>query len=173
MASAATLALVPLSAAALPLSGHLSTIGIESIQQAADTYQLTGKVVDENGVALPGVNIIIQGTKRGVSTDVDGKFTIEVKKTDVLRMSFIGYKDEYVPVKGRTSVKVDMTPDSHTLQDVQVVAFGTQKKESVVSSITTIRPGDLRTSSSDLTTSSLHGLTQPTTGIRRCLRTTA
>lgn len=153
MASAATLALVPLSAAALPLSGHLSTIGIESIQQAADTYQLTGKVVDENGVALPGVNIIIQGTKRGVSTDVDGKFTIEVKKTDVLRMSFIGYKDEYVPVKGRTSVKVDMTPDSHTLQDVQVVAFGTQKKESVVSSITTIRPGDLRTSSSDLTTS--------------------
>ena len=153
MASAATLALVPLSAAALPLSGHLSTTGIEQVQQTADTYQLTGKVVDENGVALPGVNIIIQGTKRGVSTDVDGKFTIEVKKTDVLRMTFIGYKDEYVPVKGRTSVKVDMTPDAHTLQDVQVVAFGTQKKESVVSSITTIRPGDLRTSSSDLTTS--------------------
>lgn len=153
MASAATLALVPLSAAALPLSGHLSTTGIEQVQQTADTYQLTGKVVDENGVALPGVNIIIQGTKRGVSTDVDGKFTIEVKKTDVLRMTFIGYKDEYVPVKGRTNVKVDMTPDAHTLQDVQVVAFGTQKKESVVSSITTIRPGDLRTSSSDLTTS--------------------
>lgn len=153
MASAATLALVPLSAAALPLSGHLSTTGIEQVQQTADTYQLTGKVVDENGVALPGVNIIIQGTKRGVSTDVDGKFTIEVKKTDVLRMTFIGYKDEYVPVKGRTNINVDMTPDSHTLQDVQVVAFGTQKKESVVSSITTIRPGDLRTSSSDLTTS--------------------
>lgn len=154
IASAAVLAF-PLSVAAMPgsLSGRNATMGVESVQQAADTYQLTGKVVDENGVALPGVNIIVQGTKRGVSTDVDGKFTIEVKKTDVLRMTFIGYKDEYVPVKGRTSVKVDMTPDAHTLQDVQVVAFGTQKKESVVSSITTIRPGDLRTSSSDLTTS--------------------
>jgi TonB-linked SusC/RagA family outer membrane protein len=154
IASAAVLAF-PLSVVAAPgsLSGTNATMGVESTQQAADTYQLTGKVVDENGVALPGVNIIIQGTKRGVSTDVDGKFTIEVKKTDVLRMTFIGYKDEYVPVKGRTSVKVDMTPDAHTLQDVQVVAFGTQKKESVVSSITTIRPGDLRTSSSDLTTS--------------------
>lgn len=154
IASAAVLAF-PLSVAAMPgsLSGRNATMGVESVQQAADTYQLTGKVVDENGVALPGVNIIVQGTKRGVSTDVDGKFTIEVKKTDVLRMTFIGYKDEYVPLKGRTSVKVDMTPDAHTLQDVQVVAFGTQKKESVVSSITTIRPGDLRTSSSDLTTS--------------------
>ena len=154
IASAAVLAF-PLSVVAAPgsLSGTNATMGVESTQQAADTYQLTGKVVDENGVALPGVNIIIQGTKRGVSTDVDGKFTIEVKKTDVLRMTFIGYKDEYVPVKGRTNIKVDMTPDAHTLQDVQVVAFGTQKKESVVSSITTIRPGDLRTSSSDLTTS--------------------
>lgn len=155
MASVAVVALVPFTVSALPLpgQGRSAKPEVESTQQSADTYQLTGKVVDENGVPLPGVNIIIQGTKHGVSTDVDGKFNIQVKKTDVLRMSFIGYKEEYVAVKGRTSVKVDMTPDAKTLQDVQVVAFGTQKKESVVSSITTIRPGDLRTSSSDLTSS--------------------
>lgn len=155
MALAAVVALVPLRASTLPLPGQGSsaTQGMESTQQAADTYQLTGKVVDENGVPLPGVNIIIQGSRRGVATDVDGKFSIQVKKADVLHMTFIGYKDEYVAVKGRTSLKVDMEPDAQTLKDVQVVAFGTQKKESVVSSITTIRPGDLRTSSSDLTTS--------------------
>lgn len=155
MASVAVVALVPFTVSALPLpgQGRSAKPEVESTQQSADTYQLTGKVVDENGVPLPGVNIIIQGTKHGVSTDVDGKFNIQVKKTDVLRMSFIGYKEEYVAVKGRTSVKVDMPPDAKTLQDVQVVAFGTQKKESVVSSITTIRPGDLRTSSSDLTSS--------------------
>lgn len=152
MASTASLVLVPLSAAALPSSEHVS-IGIESVQQSANTYQLTGKVVDENGVPLPGVNIIIQGSKHGIATDVDGKFSIHVKKTDVLRMTFIGYKDEYVAVKGRKYVNVDMEPDTQTLKDVQVVAFGTQKKESVVSSITTIRPGDLRTSSGDLTSS--------------------
>ena len=155
MASTAVAAMLPLASSALPLpsEGKGTTMGVGSVEQAADTYQLTGKVVDENGVPLPGVNIIVQGTKRGVATDVDGKFSIQVKKSDVLRMSFIGYKDEYVAVKGRTTVKVEMEPDAKMLQDVQVVAFGTQKKESVVSSITTIRPGDLRTSSSDLTTS--------------------
>lgn len=155
MASTAVAAMLPLASSALPLpsEGKGATMGVGSVEQAADTYQLTGKVVDENGVPLPGVNIIVQGTKRGVATDVDGKFSIQVKKSDVLRMSFIGYKDEYVAVKGRTTVKVEMEPDAKMLQDVQVVAFGTQKKESVVSSITTIRPGDLRTSSSDLTTS--------------------
>lgn len=155
MASTAVAAMLPLASSALPLpsEGKGATMGVGSVEQAADTYQLTGKVVDENGVPLPGVNIIVQGTKRGVATDVDGKFSIQVKKSDVLRMSFIGYKDEYLAVKGRTTVKVEMEPDAKMLQDVQVVAFGTQKKESVVSSITTIRPGDLRTSSSDLTTS--------------------
>ena len=155
MVTVAVVALVPLTVSALPLAsqGRGGKPEVESTQQAADTYQLAGKVVDENGVPLPGVNIVIQGSKRGVATDVDGKFSIQVKKTDVLRMSFIGYKDEYVAVKGRAFVKVDMEPDAQTLNDVQVVAFGTQKKESVVSSITTVRPGDLRTSSSDLTTS--------------------
>lgn len=161
--SMAFLTTASLSASTLPLSNqnhealsgnaHRAAPDVTLVQQAADTYKLTGKVVDEDGVPLAGVNILIQGTKRGMSTDVNGKFVILVKKNDVLRLSFIGYKDEYVPVKGRTSINVDMTPDVHTLQDVQVVAFGTQKKESVVSSITSIRPGDLRTSSSDLTTS--------------------
>lgn len=122
-------------------------------QQADETYVLTGKVVDENGVPLPGVNIIIQGTRKGTATNVDGRYSITVKKSDALRFSFLGYKDEIVGVKGKKSINVDMRPDSKQLKEVQVVAFGSQKKESVVSSITSIKPGDLRTSSSDLTTS--------------------
>lgn len=117
------------------------------------TYILHGKVVDENGDELPGVNIRVQGTKNYAVTGMDGTYTIQVHSGDVLRFSFIGYREEIAAVKGKKVLNVDMRPDAHTLKDVQVVAFGTQKKESVVSSITSIRPGDLKTSSSDLTTS--------------------
>lgn len=138
----------------LPCPAAENVVGVTEIQQQADdSYDLTGKVVDENGVPLPGVNVIVQGFRRGVATDMDGIYKVRVKKNDVLRFSFIGYKDEFVAVKGKKTLNVDLRPDENQLQEVQVVAFGSQKKESVVSSITSIKPGDLRTSSSDLTTS--------------------
>lgn len=119
----------------------------------ANEYELTGKVVDETGVGLPGVAVRIQGKDNAVVSDIDGHYTIKVTGNDVLRFSFIGYKDEIVSVNGKQRLNVDLQPDAANLKEVQVVAFGTQKKESVVSSITTIKPGDLKTSSSDLTTS--------------------
>ena len=129
------------------------TISKQGAQSANGTYILHGKVVDENGDELPGVNIRVQGTKNYAVTGMDGTYTIQVHSGDVLRFTFIGYREEIDAVKGKKVLNIDMRPDAHTLKDVQVVAFGTQKKESVVSSITSIRPGDLKTSSSDLTTS--------------------
>lgn len=118
-----------------------------------ETIKVQGKVVDENGVPVPGVNIKIHGTKQGTMTDLDGRYTVKVKPDDVLDFSFIGYKTEQIPVKGKTTVNLSMEPSSKNLDEVTVVAFGSQKKESVVSAITTIRPGELKTSSSDLTSS--------------------
>ncbi len=121
---------------------------------AGEFYDIQGKVVDENGVELPGISVILQGTKTGTSTGVNGEFTIRARKGDVLKFSFIGYKSEYADIKNpQKLLKVDLRPDAKSLDEVQVVAFGTQKKESVVSSITTVRPSDLKVSSSDLTTS--------------------
>ncbi len=121
---------------------------------AGEFYDIKGKVVDENGVELPGVSVILQGTKTGTSTGVNGEFSLRARKGDVLKFSFIGYKSEYADIKNPQRVlKIDLRPDSKTLDEVQVVAFGTQKKESVVSSITTVKPTDLKVSSSDLTTS--------------------
>ena len=115
--------------------------------------EISGKVVDENGNSVPGATVLIQGTSQGVVTNIEGQYRINVRPTDILRVSFIGYKTEIVELKGRTKVNVRLTPDQQKLDEVQVVAFGTQKKESVVSAITTIRPMDLKSSSSDLTTS--------------------
>ena len=115
--------------------------------------EISGRVVDENGNPIPGATVLIQGTSQGVATNMDGRYTINVRPTDALRVSFIGYKTAIVELKGKTKVNVRLNPEEQNLDEVQVVAFGTQKKESVVSAITTIRPMDLKSSSSDLTSS--------------------
>ena len=118
-----------------------------------EPIKVQGKVVDENGVPIPGVNIKIHGKKTGTMTDLDGRYTIKVSPDDVLNFSFVGYKPEQIPVKGKTTLNVNLTPSSMNLDEVTVVAFGSQKKESVVSAITTIRPTELKSSNSDLTSS--------------------
>ena len=119
-----------------------------------DYYSINGKVVDEVGVELPGVSVVVQGSKKGVSSDINGQFSIKARRGDVLRFSFVGYKTITETVKNPNRVlKINMQPDSKVLKEVQVVAFGNQKKESVVSAITTVNAKDLKVSSSDLTTS--------------------
>lgn len=119
-----------------------------------DYYEVKGRVVDENGVDLPGVTVMLSGTNHGVSTDINGSFTIKARRGDMLRFSFVGYKTYQESIKNPNKViKVNLQPDSKVLNEVQVVAFGNQKKESVVSAITSVNAKDLKTSSSDLTTS--------------------
>lgn len=113
--------------------------------------QVTGKVVDEKGNPIPGATVLIQGTTQGVATDADGRYTINVRPTDALRVSFIGYKTEVVELKGKTKINVRLNPTAENIEEVTVVAFGEQKKESVVSAITTVDAKTLKSSSSDLT----------------------
>lgn len=102
---------------------------------------------------MVGATVVIHGTTQGVATDVDGKYSLMTRPDDVLTISFIGYKTEVVPVKENKHLNVILSPASEDLEEVTVVAFGQQKKESVVSAITTVRPMDLKSSNSDLTSS--------------------
>ena len=126
----------------------------EQAKATADQNLVTvkGVVVDEKGNPLPGASVVIHGTTRGITTDVNGKYSLKVKPDDVLRITFVGYKDEVIPIKGKTTVNVRLNPTVESLEEVSVVAFGEQKKESVVAAITTIKPESLKSSSSDLTT---------------------
>ncbi|HJF71792.1 MAG TPA: TonB-dependent receptor [Butyricimonas virosa] len=119
-----------------------------------DTVQMiavTGRVVDEKGNPIPGATVLIQGTTQGVATDMDGNYTINVRPTDALRVSFIGYKTEVVELKGKTKMNIRLNPTAENIEEVTVVAYGEQKKESVVSAITTVDARTLKSSSSDLT----------------------
>ena len=120
-----------------------------SIQQEQKT--ITGKVLDEKGQPLPGATVLVQGKMVGVVTDMKGKFSIKVDSKDALTFSFVGYKTQIVLVEGKEKIDVNLVPDAENLEEVSVVAFGSQKKESVVSSITSVKSDALRNSTSDLT----------------------
>lgn len=110
-------------------------------QQAA-----TGKVSDEGGVFLPGVNVLIKGTSTGVSTDADGNYTLMVKNDDVLIFSFIGYASQEVAVASRTVIDVVLVPDITSLQEVVVVGYGEQRKSNVTSAVSAVSSKELKQS---------------------------
>lgn len=113
--------------------------------------KVSGRVTDEQGNPIPGATILIHGTTTGVASDENGRYELDVQPEDVLVISFIGYKTEVKPIQGKAVLDVILKSEMQDLEEVTVVAFGEQKKESVVGSITTVRPMDLKTSSSDLT----------------------
>lgn len=114
--------------------------------------KVKGRVTDKSGNPIPGVSIIIHGTTQGVASDAEGQYELSANPDDVLQISFIGYDTEVIPIRGKAVVNAVLNFTSADLEEVSVVAFGTQKKESVVSAISTVRPMDLKSSSSDLTT---------------------
>lgn len=118
----------------------------------AQTKTLTGVVKDNTGASLPGVSIAIKGTQKGTITDANGEFRIEALAGEVLVFSFIGKTPVEESVGRQNIIDVVLYDDNTELEEVQVVAFGTQKKESVIASIETVKPGELKVPSSNLTT---------------------
>lgn len=95
----------------------------------AQRQTVTGKVTDATGTPLPGVNIIIKGSTLGTTTDTNGAYTLEANTTDVLVVSFIGYKTQEVSVGSQTSLDISLEEDVSTLDEVVVVGYGEQKKK--------------------------------------------
>ncbi|WP_295128734.1 TonB-dependent receptor [uncultured Chitinophaga sp.] len=122
-------------------------------QEAGQQRVITGSIFDDNG-PLPGATVMVQGTSRGALTDADGKFKIQVDNDDeVLVFSFISYLTQTIVAGTQKVIDVKLKPNAaKDLGEVQIVAFGTQKKESVIGSITTINPKDLKGPTSNLTT---------------------
>ena len=113
--------------------------------------RISGIVKDDIGLGLPGVSIVIKGTLTGTITDSNGEFSMEAATGEVLVFSFVGKNPVEVVVDQRNIIDVEMYEDATEIEEVQVVAFGVQKKESVIASIETVKPGDLKQPASNLT----------------------
>ncbi|MFV9551420.1 SusC/RagA family TonB-linked outer membrane protein [Algibacter sp. PT7-4] len=105
--------------------------------------KISGKVYDENGVPLPGVNVLEKGTKNGAVTDFDGDYTIRAGAKSTLVFSYLGFETQEILVNGRSQVQVTLLESSESLDEVVIVGYGTQKKESVVAAIVQVKGEDL------------------------------
>ena len=114
--------------------------------------KIKGLVKEQSGAPIPGATIVVLGTTRGVITDTDGSFNIEAKKGSQLVFSFIGLEPKTVTLDGLSDLTVVLSPKTEELEEMTVVAFAKQKKESVIASVTTIKPSELKVPSSNLTT---------------------
>ena len=126
----------------VPLKGYSEDVpSLESVQQ--NTVKVTGTVKDANGEPIIGANVMVVGTATGVITDIDGNFSLNVPVGSKLQFSFIGYKEQVVSVKKGISLNIVLEEDSQMLGEVEVVAYGVQKKVSVTGAISSMRGDDL------------------------------
>ena len=133
-------------------SGVFATV--ESTQQG---IVVTGTVSDEFG-QIPGVNILVKGTSQGVVTDAFGKFSITVPgKQSVLQFTFLGYNTQEVAVGDRTVFDIVMSENISQLDEVVVVGYGVQKKESSVASISQVTGADMLKMNATNVTNALTG----------------
>jgi TonB-linked SusC/RagA family outer membrane protein len=117
----------------------------------AQTKTITGHVKGDDNSPLPGVAVQVKSTSIGTVTGEFGEFSLTAGESDTLVFSLVGMKEVRQYVGQRTVIDVIMENDETELEEITVVAFGQQKKESVVGSITTVKPSELRVASQNLT----------------------
>lgn len=132
----------------------LIMIGINSFAQQKT---LTGKVSDEDGVGLAGVNVVQKGTTNGTTTGVDGKYSLAVSaENPVLVFSFIGMESQEIETAGGLSINVTLKTTSFKMDEVVVVGYGTQRKSDISGSVATVKTDEL--------------IAQPTTDLQGMLK---
>lgn len=110
----------------------------------AQNKTVTGVVVDVQGESIIGANVLVKGTVNGVITDINGKFTLNQVAADAtLQISFIGYKEQTIDLKGKSNIRVVMQEDTEMLDEVVVVGYGVQKKSDVTGAMISVSSEEL------------------------------
>ncbi|WP_157585426.1 TonB-dependent receptor [Runella zeae] len=113
----------------------------ESIERS-----VSGIVVDEKNLPLPGVNIVVKGANRGATTDAKGAFQLTIPDGNniVLTFSFVGYQSKDVVVGSQTTLNVSMTPDVNALDEVVVIGYGSVRKKDLTGSVVQLKSEQLK-----------------------------
>jgi TonB-linked SusC/RagA family outer membrane protein len=100
---------------------------------------ITGTVTDESSQPLPGVNILVEGSQRGVSTDFDGNYSINASSKDVLQFSYVGFVTQRIAIDVKSTINVVLKEDAQALSEVVVIGYGTSSKKTLVSSVSSVK----------------------------------
>ncbi|MBA4055805.1 MAG: hypothetical protein C0490_13905, partial [Marivirga sp.] len=116
----------------------LKTTALSEVNQAKVTVR--GKITDDAGSSLPGVNILEKGTTNGTVSDSDGAFTLTVASGEsVLVVSFIGTVTQEIRVGDQTNIDVQLVTDAKTLSEVVVIGYGTQEKKDITGAVSSLK----------------------------------
>ena len=127
-------------------------LSIFSINFFSQSTLVSGQVVDEGGNPLPGVTVLVEGTNRGTSTTFEGTYALKIDdSSQILQFSYIGFETQSILVGEQKIIDVILLENLESLEEVQVVAFQKQKKNSVIGSINTINPSELKIPTSNIT----------------------
>src|SRR5688500_10500050 len=113
-----------------------------SITQGQDAT-ITGTIKDDTGSPVPGANIIIKGTTSGTTSDADGAFSINADPSDVLVISFIGYKTQEIVAGNQSTLDINMESDLTSMDEVVVVGYGYQKRATLSGSVSVVSRTDI------------------------------
>lgn len=142
----------------LEMSKPIVNLEVENYLESIDQeIQITGYIRDGNGLSMPGVGVVIVGTKKSTVSDLDGKYSISAKKGDVVRFSFIGMKSIDITVGDKTTIDVVLEEDISSLNEVVVVGFGKQSKVSVTGAVSTVDVDDMKNNPTSSVSNALVG----------------
>ncbi|MFV0507031.1 MAG: SusC/RagA family TonB-linked outer membrane protein [Bacteroidales bacterium] len=130
------------------------SICIALLSSAYAQHDVSGKVVDTDGMGVPGASVIQKGTNKGTITNVDGEYSLNVPNNITLVFSFMGMKTQEIEVKNQTVINVTMAEDAIGMDEVVVVGYTTQRKESLTGSMQTVSSKKLK----DATTPSVENM---------------
>ncbi|RAK62004.1 hypothetical protein DLM85_24590 [Hymenobacter edaphi] len=153
---------LPVLLCCLPLQAALGSAVPSSLRESsaatrAADITVTGRVRDEKGQGLPGVNVVVKGSSNGTQTDAEGRFSLNVPDNATLVFSFVGYAAQEVALGGRTSVDVALVPDNRALSEVVVVGYLTENRQNVSSSVSSLDVKEATKAPVATTTQALQG----------------
>lgn len=105
---------------------------------------VSGTVVDAAGEPVIGANVVENGTANGTVTDEEGRFSLRLPSGGVLRISYIGYLEQTVPVNGRSVLRIVLKEDTQKLEEVVVVGYGVQKKANLTGAVSVVTAEDIK-----------------------------
>jgi len=124
----------------------------------AQQNTVTGLVLDEFNLPIPGANVIAKGTTTGTLTDFDGKFSLIIKEeNEILKISYLGYVPQEINIKGKKQVTVILVEDVSQLDEIVVVGYGTQSKKDITGSVSVVSGDDIASRSTSNVSNALQG----------------
>lgn len=119
---------------------------------------ISGKVSDEKDEGIPGVSVVIKGTNKGITTDIDGVYRLDVpNESTILVFSYVGYLTQEITVGNRTIVDIKLVPDDKALDEVVVVGYGEQKKSDLTGAVASVQSRDIVRGNPVLASKALQG----------------